>query len=182
MKSGVNILIGFAAVVLLGAMMLTNPDYNSAIRPFVTTVKPGETGETRLISGRFGNWRSADRIQFSSYGTEMIRDTDGIFLVADFVLSGTSESTMLSATWLGASKRRYRATSRISDVPGQIDQLWLQPGLDSKTFAIFELPPDEIEGGSALLSLRLDPPLDGTLLLTPPDSPPVHEAILRLGP
>ena len=112
----------------------------------------------------------------------MIRDTDGVFLVADFILSGTRESTMLSATWIGASKRHYRATSRISDLPRQIDQLWLQPGLDSKTFAIFELPPDEIKGGSALLSLRLDPPLDGTLLLNPPDMPPVHEAILRLGP
>ena len=49
MKALTNILIGAAALMLLGAMMLTNPDYNSAVRPFVISVKPGETGETAIM-------------------------------------------------------------------------------------------------------------------------------------
>ena len=46
------ILISAVSAVLLAGMMLSNPDYNSVVRPFETRVPPGETGQTRLIGGR----------------------------------------------------------------------------------------------------------------------------------
>ncbi|MDT1061372.1 hypothetical protein RM190_05825 [Paracoccus sp. CPCC 101403] len=180
MKIVANGLILVVAAVLLGAMMLSNPDYNSAIRPFVAEAEPGEMGRTRLIAGRFDGWRTADRVQFSQYGRKLTRGTGGVFLIADLTLSGTTTSTMVAATWIGASKRQYRATSRVSGPPRLIDQLWLQPGIRNKTFAVFELPPDEIAGGALLLTLPLNPPMEGTLQIAPPETPPGHETLARL--
>lgn len=174
------LLIAAASAVLLAGMMLTNPDYNSTVRPFETTVAPGESGQTRLIGGQITGWRTADRLEFPSYGSPQSRDTQGVFLIVDLRLSGRTESTMLRAAWIGASGRRFDTTARVSGAFLQVQDLWLQPGLDSKAIAIFELPPDEIAGGALLLSDRIDAPLDGRLrLLAPLDAPP-HQAQIGL--
>lgn len=174
-------IIGISAAAL-GAMMVTNPDYNRALRPFVTHVAAGEAGQTRLIAGRVTGWRTADQVAFSDYGTETLRDSEGVFLIVDLSLSGTTASTMVAASWIGASGREYMTTKRIANVPGQLEDLWLQPGLESKTIAFFELPPDEVAGGALRLAIRLDPDLDGTLLLDPPAEAPAHEDVARFGP
>ena len=99
------ILIAAVSAALLGGMMLTNPDYNSIVRPFETRVPPGETGQTRLIGGRIEGLRTADVITFPRYGSPVRRETQGVFLIVDAALFGTTESTMLRATWIGASGR-----------------------------------------------------------------------------
>ncbi len=174
-----NIIVSVIAAGLLAGMLLTNPDYNRAVSPFITHVASGQNGATRLVSGRFEGWRTADRIEFSDLGKPVIRDTQGVFLMADLRLSGQMTSALMSATWVGASKRRYETTRRVQGLPRQIDQQFLQPGLESRTLAVFELPPDEIAGGSLLLSAPYDPPLEGSLMLAPPATPPEHEAIAR---
>lgn len=176
-----DLLIVAGGAVALFAMMLSNPDYNSAVRAFVTPVAAGETGQTRLIRGQFQGWRTADRITFPEYGRDVQRTTEGLFLITDLALSGTTISTPIDAWWIGASGRRYAATRRIAGLPRQTDLLWLQPGLDSHAMAIFELPPDEVAGGALLLTLRFDPVLDGTLRLAPPEAPPAHQEDERLG-
>lgn len=174
------VLIAAATSLLLAGMMLTNPDYNSAVRPFEIEVAPGETGQTRLIGGRIEGWRTADAITFPASGKPVRRDTQGIFLIVDLRLHGTTESTMLQATWLGTSGRRYAATKRISGAFLQIQDLWLQPGLTSRAIAIFELPADEIPDGALLLSDRIDAPLDGRLHLRAPVEMPVHAPHVEL--
>lgn len=169
-----QILILTVALVLMVAMMLTNPDYNSAVRPFETRVPAGETGQTRLIGGRIEGWRTANRLTFPLLGTPTLRDTQGVFLIVDLRLFGTTESIMLRASWIGPSGRRYDTTSRVTGTMNQLEDLWLQPGLESKAVAIFELPPDEISGGAIVLAQRIDPPLDGVLRLAAPSAPPVH--------
>lgn len=181
MMSVTNLAIIAVSATALGAMMVINPDYNRALRPFVSHVTTGETGQTRLIAGQMEGWRTADQIAFSEYGEKIQRDTDGVFLIVDMSLSGTTSSTMVAASWVGASGREYATTRRIGGVPGQLDDLWLQPGLTSKATAFFELPPDEIAGGALRLALRLDPALDGTLLLDPPVEPPAHEDVASFG-
>lgn len=181
MISPLNLLVIAASAVALSGMMLTNPDYNRALQPFVTDVPFGEPGQTRLIIARFDGWRSADQVSFTQFGTDQTRDSEGVFLIADLVLSGTTRSTRVDASWIGASGREYAATRRISGVEGQLDDLWLQPGLESRASAYFELPADEIEGGALRLSLPLDPDLDGTLRLAAPDGTPPHQPDLRLG-
>ena len=174
------ILISAVSAVLLAGMMLSNPDYNSVVRPFETRVPPGETGQTRLIGGRIESWQSADVITFPRYGELVRRETQGVFLIVNATLFGTTESTMLRATWIGASGRRYDTTDRISGAFWQVQELWLQPGLESTAFAIFELPADEIMQGALLLAQRIDPPLDGTLRLEAPTTAPTHLPMLEL--
>lgn len=177
-----NLVIIAASAAALGAMMMTNPDYNRALRPFATHVPTGGAGQTRLIAGRMLDWRVADQVAFSTFGREMLRDSEGVFLMVDLSLSGTTSSTMIAASWIGSSGREYDTTTRITDVPGQLEDLWLQPGLNSTATAYFELPPDEIAGGALRLNLRLNPDLDGVLLLDPPAQPPSHLDVARLGP
>lgn len=174
------VMIAAAGAVLLAGMMLTNPDYDRAVRPFETRVPPGESGQTRLIGGRIEGWRTAERVTLAASGSPVTRDTQGIFLIVDLKLFGTTESTMLRASWLGSSGRRYDTTSRISGAFRQVQDLWLQPGLDSTAIAIFELPPDEIEGGALILSDRIDAPLDGRLRLAAPPEAPIHSPHLEL--
>lgn len=168
--------------LVLAGMMLSNPDYNSTIRPFVRDVVPGDAGQTRLMAGRFDRWRTADRLIFTRYGKQVSRDTQGVFLIVEPFLAGTTVSTMVRASWVGPSGRHYAESGRVSGLPRQTEDLWLQPGLDSRALAIFELPPDEVAGGALLVSLRTDPPLDGTLLLKAPAPAPEHQGVTRLGP
>ena len=174
-----HVAVILAAAVMLAGMMLTNPDYNSIVRPFVSHAGPGESGATRLIEGRLTGWRTADAIAFTDYSGDKLRRTDGVFLIAELTLTGRSTSTLVAAEWVGASGRHYATTSRVSGLRQQIEDVWLQPGLDMKAIAIFELPPDELEGGAVLLTLRLNPPLDGTILLDAPTDPAPHEAVAR---
>ncbi len=176
-----SIAVVLVSAALLASMMLSNPDYNSTFRPFKTRVEPDQAGKTRLFTGQFDAWRTAEQIAFRDLGPERLRDTQGVFLIVDLNLSGTSTSVLLSATWVGASGRQYETTARVTGVPRQIEDLSVQPGLQSKAIAIFELPPDEVKGGALLLSPRLDAPLDGTLLLAAPVSAPEHVAIARPG-
>lgn len=174
------VLISVVGLALLAGMMLTNPDYNSVVRPFETSVPPGGSGQTRLIAGRILGWRTADRLELPPAAGGQLRETQGVFLIVDLKLSGTTESTMIRAAWIGASGRRYATTARVSGSLHQIEDVWLQPGLESRATAIFELPPDEIAQGAILLTLRIDPPLDGTLRLAAPVEAPVHAASIGL--
>lgn len=177
----VNILIFLIAALMLGGMMMTTPGYNQARAPFITTVPFDQQGQTRLFGGRFLDWRTADRIEMDQFGTKTTRDTEGVFLIVDLMVTGTSETTVAEASWLGASGRRYDATKRVTTLPGQLDLQWLQPGIEAKTFTVFELPPDEVQGGGLLLSHGFPRPLDGVLRLEGPATAPKHETVVRLG-
>ena len=168
------VLISLVGLALLAGMMLSNPDYNSVVRPFEVSVPPGGSGQTRLIAGQIEGWRTADVLTLPPTSGGQLRDTQGVFLIVDLKLFGTTESTMIRAAWIGASGRRYATTTRISGTLHQIEDVWLQPCLESSATAIFELPPDEIAQGAILLTLRIDPPLDGTLRLSAPTEAPEH--------
>lgn len=175
------LIVALVGALLLAGMLETNPDYNSAIRPFVTKVAVGEEGKTRLYSGSFPSWRTADKISFPLYNKEITRDTEGVFLIAEPQLLALTSSSFFDAVWIGKSGRRYATTKRISNLPRQAGMLYLQPGFQSRAIAIFELPPDEIAGGSLLVTPPYEPPLDGDLQLAPPDTAPVHETLIRMG-
>lgn len=180
--SQLRIRLGQVAIVMIGAglmagMMLTNPDHDRGTRPFIRVVSAGETGQTRMIGGRFDSWRTADVIDAG--GVRL--DTQGVFLIAEMILHGTRTSTGIDAYWIGNSGRRYAATRRIRDLPRQSQHVFLQPGLTTRTMAIFEVPPDEITGGAILLTMPYDPMLDGTLRLLPPTALPQHGQVESFG-
>ena len=58
LSHGLIVLAGAAA---LAGMMLTQPDYGRATRPFVSHAGAGDWAETRLFRARLDGWRSAER-------------------------------------------------------------------------------------------------------------------------
>lgn len=176
-----TIFVVAAAAAILAGMLVTNPDYNRALRPFIAEPDADGTATTRTVSGKMESWRLANVVEFEKFGTAKRRDTSGVFLIVELRLNARNASMIASATWEGASGRRYRTTNRVSDLPRLLDQVWLQPGLSMTATAIFELPPDEIEGGSLLLGPSLMAPLDGLIRLYPPDTRPTHRMVERMG-
>lgn len=176
LSHGLIVLAGAAA---LAGMMLTQPDYGRATRPFVSHAGAGDWAETRLFRARLDGWRSADRVALAD-GRAL--DSAGVFLIVDMTIAGQGVSTTADALWIGASGRRYAATRRVADLPRQVMGQWFQPGLDSRATALFELPPDEIAGGALMLTRYPEAPLDGTLRLDALPGMPAHRAIESLGP
>lgn len=176
MRRLVQLFALIASAVLLAAMMVTTPDFNSSFRAIPTYVESGGEGQTRLVKGRFLDWQIADRIVLQGRSEQTMFDTQGKFLIADLEVGGVQASTVMDATWIGASGRQYFADTRIPAYQGGLKGLWLQPGLTDKARVIFELPPDEIAGGRLKLGWSVEIPLEGILILDPPAHPPAEVA------
>lgn len=166
---------------ILGAMMSTTPDFDSVFQPMRTTAPSGAAAQGRLHAARFADWQTADQLAFDYYGTPVTRDTQGVFLIANIDISNVRESVRLTATWEGRSGRRYDQTARADGAPGTLDVRQFHPGIDDQGRAVFELPPDEIEGGKLLLTRKGLTVLDSELALTPPQNTArPHRALLRM--
>jgi len=168
---------------ILGAMMATTPGFDRAFRPLRTTAPSGDLAQGRLHAARFAGWQTADNIAFDVYGAPVTRSTQGIFLIVDVDILNASESIRLAATWQGRSGRRYVQTARADGAPGTFDVRQFHPGIDDKGRAVFELPKDEIEGGTLLLARKGLNILDSELaLISPQGMPAQHTTQLRLAP
>jgi len=178
-----HILPVLLGICILGAMMTTTPGFDRAFRPLRTTAPNGEVAQGRLHAAQLAGWQTADRITFDVYGKPVTRDTQGVFLIVDIDILDVSTSIRLSATWRGRSGRLYTQTSRADGAPGTLDVRQFHPGLNDKGRAVFELPKDEIEGGTLLLTRKGLNILDSELALTSPQGLPAqHETLLRLTP
>ncbi len=167
MSWGPNLAVLLAGAALLGGMMATAPGYDSTIRPFAIHAAPGEWADGRVFDARFLGGQLTREIGFQRYGQDIIRDSNGVFLIADFEVSGVTASTRVAAVWRGGSGRDYLASGRFDGAPGLLAERWFQPGLTDQTQAIFELPEDEVQGGTLILTRLLDPALDSALYLEP---------------
>src|SRR5690606_9808254 len=68
---------------LLGAMMATAPDFDTVFRPLRVAAPSGAVAQGRLHAARFADWQTAEQLSFNRYGSAVIRDSSGIFLVVD---------------------------------------------------------------------------------------------------
>ena len=181
MRHAANSAVLLIGVVILGVMMITTPDYNSVFRAFLSHASNGEIANGRIFDARFLDGRLTHRVDFEHYGRQISRDTEGIFLIANFEVSGVTATTQLAAKWKGASGRDYAASARFENAPKTLQSLFFQPGITSKSFVVFELPEDEVAGGELILSRRGVTILDSALYLeTTRIAPP--EAVVRLDP
>ena len=181
MRFVANSAVLLTGAFLLGVMMTTAPDYNSVVRPFPSRASAGEIADGRVFDARFLGGRLAHRIEFERYGRQIGRDSEGVFLIADFEVSGVTASTLIAARWKGASGRDYAASARLNDAPNMLQLRFFQPGLTGKAFAVFELPEDEVSGGKLVLSRRGMTIFDSELHLeTERIAPP--SAVERLAP
>lgn len=176
-----SIALVLAGAALLGAMMQTAPDYNSVVQPFPSAVAAGATGEARSFRARFTGLRLADRIAFRRYGRDLVRDSDGVFLIAEIEAEAIGTSQRLDAVWQGASGRRYALSRRAEDIPRGLESRWFQPGLINHAVEVFELPEDEVAGGALVLTGSFTAVFDSALHLAPP-ALPERQPIIRFEP
>ncbi|KXF74683.1 hypothetical protein ATN84_22575 [Paramesorhizobium deserti] len=177
-----NIAIVLVGGALLGVMMQTAPDYNSVVQPFRSHLATGETGEARSFRARFTGARLAERIAFRRFGRDLVRDTDGVFLIAEIEAEATVASQQIGATWRGASGRDYALSRRAQGIPTGLDSRWFQPGLTDRAIAVFELPEDEIAGGEMVLTNSFNAVFDSALHLAPPPLPADKLPLVRIDP
>lgn len=166
---------------VLGALMMTAPNFDNVFKPMRSTAQSGAVAQGRLHAARFSNWQTADQLSFERYGTPVTRNTQGVFLIVDIDILNVKESVRLSAIWQGRSGRRYVQTARADGAPSTLDVRQFHPGLEDQGRAVFELPGDEIQGGTLLLARKGPNVLDSELGLTPPTGAAVpHRKLLRL--
>ena len=165
---------------VLGALMNTTPTYDSVFKPMRSTAQGNASAQGRLLSAQLANWQTADQITFERYGSLVTRDTQGVFLIVDVAVQDVQESLRLTATWQGRSGRRYTQTARV-DSATTLNVRQFHPGLQDEGRAVFELPRDEITGGSLLLARQGPNILDSELELIPASSANMqHSTLLRL--
>lgn len=162
LSSAVIFLMGGA---VLAGMMVTTPDYNSVFQPFKIHASTGTVADGRLFDARFLGGRLVRNIAFKRLGKEVNRNSSGVFLIVDFEVLGVVASSQIAAKWKGNSARLYEASPRFDYAPNIIQERTFQPGLNDKSFAVFELPEDEVAGGQLILSTRGITDLDGALYL-----------------
>ena len=176
-RSLIVVLLGAAA---LGVMMNTVPNYNSSFQPRWVSVDRGEVGEAQFFQAELLGLQTADVISYTQFGQDVSRDTSATFLVAELSVTGRTESRQLEAIWLGATGREYHLSGRLQDAPHSLTTARFEPDLTDRAFAIFELPPDEIVGGSLGLSPRRSRVGDTVVKFPGPEAMPEKQTVLRL--
>lgn len=156
-----------SGAVLLAGLRWTTPSYAVLTGPIPTSGEQGETVAGRSFTAKVRDVRLADRLQAKLYGKTVERDTSGVWTVVSAEVEATAETSMVTAvTWLGPSGRHYVSTQRLEGLATLLETKPLQPGLPESGLFVFELPPDEVEGGVLLLSSALryaEPRLDSEL-------------------
>ena len=183
MKKSVLVSCGLvlAAIGVLAALRWTTPSYAYLTGPISTSGAAFETVTGRTLAAEVGTVRLAKLLRSKLYGRGVERDTGGIWAVVDAKVEATRQTTsMYFAAWLGPSGRQYAATQRLEGAPNTLLGTTLQPGLPRRGIFIFELPPDEVEGGVLLLATSPLRTLDMELRLQPKTSGLTQLPVLEL--
>jgi len=177
-----NLMTVLLGSVALGTMMSTIPDYNSSFQPFAVFAGEDGIGHGRQFIAELVGLKRAAAISYMQSGQDVSRDTSATFLVVDLSITGRSESRQLDAIWLGASGRQYSQSARLEDAPRVLSSATFQPGLTDRTVAIFEVPEDEIVGGTLGLVPRGSMVMDSAVHFAGPATMPEKQTMLRLEP
>lgn len=161
----------FAAVVLY-AMQHTTPFYSEIISQVPISGRLGERVDARdfaLVAGRVNLARA---LETESYGNTKTYTTSGVWVLVEAVAEAKRESMALtSAEWIGPSGVRYGLSQRLSNVPGMVQTANFEPGLAMPFLMAFEVPENELSGGTLLVSRSLLMPLAEQVRMPVPDLP-----------
>jgi hypothetical protein len=87
--------------------------------------------------------------------------SSGVWVLVEGAAEARSESlTLISAQWLGPDGVRYALSQRFSTVPGLLPSQRLEPGLPRPVLMAFELPEDQVSGGTLLIARTAWAPLE----------------------
>lgn len=152
------------AAALLFAMQRTTPGYTEITGPIPVSGAMGETIATRSFAFRAEKLILAERIRWRAYGRDVERDSSGLWAVVIAEMEGRPASVTVSgALWQGASGRRFSPSERLSNVPRLLGANRSEPGLPQRGFLIFEIPREEANDATLLVSLTRWPRLDSEI-------------------
>ncbi|TCR67589.1 hypothetical protein [Bosea sp. BK604] len=152
------------AAALLFAMQRTTPGYSEITGPIPVSGAMGQSIAARGFSFRADKLILADRIRWRAYGRDIERDSSGLWAVVVAEMEGRPASvTANGALWRSASGRRYTPSQRLATAPRQLGANRLEPGLPQRGLLIFEIPREEADDATLLVSLIRWPRLDSEI-------------------
>lgn len=157
------LLIG-ATALLLAFLQSTTPSYAVLTGPIETTGLQKDAVSSKTFSVKVAKVLRAKTIAFTSYGKPIERQSEGIWLIVSVELQSRYDTmTVQAAAIEGASGRLYRQTHRADGAPRLMPSKDLQPGLPTTGIFIFELPENETQRITLVLSRQPSPQLDSEI-------------------
>lgn len=155
--------IAIAAALLL-AMQRTTPGYSEITGPIPVSGAMGETIAARSFAFQADKLILAERLRWRAFGRDVERDSSGLWAVVVAEMEGRPASVTVSgALWQGASGRRFTPSQRLSNAPRLLGANRLEPGLPQRGLLIFEIPREEANDATLLVSQARWPRLDSEI-------------------
>lgn len=152
--------IAFAAAVLY-LLQHTTPGYGDITSPIPVTGRSGQKVEANAFAINIAKTHLARTVTMKGIGRNQTFTTSGLWVLVEGVAEARSESlTLASAQWLGAGGIRYALTQRFQAVPGLLPSQRLEPGLPRPVLMAFEIPENQLAGGTLLLARSAWMPLE----------------------
>ncbi|MER8580573.1 hypothetical protein NKG95_17935 [Mesorhizobium sp. M1423] len=149
----------FAAAILY-AMQRTTPLYSNITSPVSIAGEQGERTDARAFALAVGDVHLARTVRIERFGQTRTYTTSGVWVLVEAAAEAKRESlTLTSAEWLGPSGLRYSLSQRISTMPAMLPAERLEPGLPKPVLMAFEVPENELAGGTVLVAPSAFTPL-----------------------
>lgn len=172
------LLIGFLA---LAGMHWTTPRYVRITGPIAFDGNPGKPLRADNLVIDAGQPLLARTIRFAVLGKPVTRDSGGLWLVVP-VLTDADRTTahVTGRFWVTPDGRRFRASERTENGDAVLSMVKaIQPGLQNKSLAVFELPAEIATGeGTLLLSEEGAPQLSAQARIHYPKAAPAPAAAM----
>jgi hypothetical protein len=147
-----NVVALCLAVAVCYGMQRSKPHYAALIGPMPAYGQMRETVETRRFDVRVDQIVFVRRLKVDQFGKQKMLTSGGIWAIvsADFAARDRS-TTIASAVWKGPTGLRYMPTERLPFGPLLPPHL-VDPGLPKRGLFVFEVPADQVEGATLLIS------------------------------
>lgn len=160
MRPALMILAILAAAMLLAAMQATTPPYAMLTGPIRTAGGQAETVSSTTFSVKVHRLSTARTVAYERFGRAVELKSSGVWVVVSAELHAFRKTMPVrAATLIGASGRSYRQSRRAGEAPNVLSAKTVQPGLPTTGIFVFELPEDETENMTLVLSEQYDPQL-----------------------
>lgn len=156
----VNIAAVLLALMALYGMQHSTPSYSEILSPVAVPAAQGKPARTERFVFAVAKVHSAKELVVPSFGEPRTYTTSGKWLVVEAAAKAQEQSVSLtSAEWRGPSGMRFAMSGRIGSSLGLLGSERLEPGIPRPVLLVFELPEDQIGGGTLLVAETTVAPL-----------------------
>jgi hypothetical protein len=141
------------ATAALYGMQHSTPSYSEILSPVTVPAAQGKPAQAERFVFGVAKVHLARQLVASHFGEPRTYTTSGKWLVVEAAAKAQDRSISLtSAAWRGPSGLRFTMSTRIGSSLGLLGAERLEPGIPRPVLLIFELPEDQIEGGTLLVA------------------------------